>query len=170
MKVGIVCGYGVILDERLKTYLHSIIGYADKHQIHTLILCGGHTRKDSNETEAQVMCELIRQTHSHLHLVPEEQSITTLHNLLYAKHIMSEYTSTVDALYIFCDYARFMKVSCLSKILFNDYAINVVKFERKEPLFWYLLQIPFTVIQCLGAIFPPVEKQILKSRQRWMKR
>jgi len=168
MKVGIVCGYGIILDERLKAYLHAVVEYTAAHQIHTLILSGGHTVQGAEETEAQVMCELIRKKNQDLDLVLEEQSITTLHNLLYSKHTLDTFNCVIDTLDIFCDSARFMKVSCLAKILFRDHVVNVVRFERREPALLYLMQIPFTIVQCLGAIFPSVEKKILTSRQRWM--
>jgi hypothetical protein len=170
MKIGIVCGYGIISDERLHRYLHAVSTYATEQHIELLILSGGYTVKGAKRTEARVMREVIQQETSGFQIILEEESISTLHNLVYSKQILGQFCIPGDHLYIFCDYVRFMKVTCLAKILFKEYAVRVVKFERKEPLFIYMLQIPFTVLQCLGALFPAIEKKIMQCRRYWMEK
>ena len=169
MRLGIVCGYGIIVDQRLQTYLNSVIQYVTTHHIQNLLLTGGYTVQNANTTEAQVLARAIQKIHPDINIMMEDRSITTLHNLLYSKHMIETLDVPIEDVYIFCDAVRFMKVFCLSKILFKNYPVHVVSFKRKEPLFMYILQIPFTLIQCLGAIFPKIERTILSSRQRWMK-
>lgn len=168
MNVGIVCSYGVILDERLHTYLETLIRYVTTQQIHTLVLSGGQTRTTIASTEAQVLHEALRPRLPHIPCLLEEHALTTFHNLRYSKTLLEQRHIPVDTLYIFCDSARFFKVRCLARLLFPATRVQVVNFPRKEPLLIYLLQIPFTLLQCLAVPFPAVEKLLLKSRQWWM--
>lgn len=168
MKVGLVCGYGVMLDERLQTYLNAVIKYVSARQIDTLILSGGRTGRDSEKTEAQVMYEVLRTQLPHTTYLFEKQATTTFHNLYYSKVILNHLHTTVGTLYIFCDSVRFFKVVCLSKLLFPSIHVRVIRFTRRESLLMYLLQIPSTLFQCLAVRSPSVEQLLLKSRQWWM--
>ena len=169
MDVGIVCSYGVILDRRLQTYLGTLIRYVTTRQIHTLILSGGQTRTSIVKTEARVLYEALQPRLPYISCILEEHAITTFHNLRYSKAILEQRHIPVDTLYIFCDSARFFKVRCLARLLFAGTRVHVVKFPRKEPFLIYLLQVPFTLLQCLAVLFPSVEKVLLKSRQWWMR-
>jgi len=163
--IGIVCGYGIVPDKRLRSYCETVAGSVIAQKIETLILTGGHTIEDAPETEARVVWEIMRPQLPNCSFVFEERSLSTLHNLLYAKNILDKYNVSMNLLYVFCDSVRYMKVVCLSKIIFTGYAVRVVKCERKEPLFMYVLQIPFTLLQCVGAVFPPVEKLFFQGRR-----
>lgn len=168
IKIGIVCGYGSVLDENLKKYVNSVIEYALKNQISTLILSGGHTSKESAISEAKLMLDLCQKQNLCLTFVLEEKSITTLHNLLYAKQIIDEFKLDRKEVYIFCDNVRFMKVNLISRIIFQGESTRVIKFSRKEHPIMYIVQLPSAFIQCLGAIFPTVERKILLYRQDWI--
>ncbi|GAK58464.1 hypothetical protein U27_05438 [Candidatus Vecturithrix granuli] len=168
MHVGIVCGYGVVLDERLQTYLQAVIEYVSDWQVDTLILSGGQTRRDSEKTEAQVVHEVLHTRLPHITYIFETQAMTTFHNLYYSKILLGHLHEPVETLYIFCDSVRFFKVVCLSKLLFPSTHVHVIKFTRREPLLMYLLQIPSTLLQCLAVHFSSVEQLLLKSRQWWM--
>jgi hypothetical protein len=135
-----------------------------------LILSGGYTVKGAKQTEARVMWEVMQREDPEFRMILEEESISTLHNLVYSKRMLEQFFTVGDPLYIFCDYVRFMKVTCLAKILFKGHPVRVVKFERKEPVLMYVLQIPFTLLQCLGALFPAIEKKIMQCRRYWMEK
>lgn len=169
MKVGLVCGYGVVLDERLQKYLNAVIEYVSAQQIDLLILSGGLTKRGSEKTEAQVIYTALHPRLPHVTYLFETQALTTFHNLSYSKTLLNHLHAPVETLYIFCDSVRFFKVVCLSKLLFPSIQVRVLKFTRKEPLLMYLLQIPSTLLQCLAACFSPVELLLLKSRRWWMK-
>ena len=169
MNVAIVCGYGMVADLRLRNYLGEVLEYASKHEIDALILSGGYTVKDAEESEARVMWRVMQPGISDVQLFFEERSISTLHNLLYSAQLIEETSMPVRELYIFCDSLRFLKVFCLSKLIFKQHDARVIDFERKEPFWMYLLQVPFTILQCLGAVCTPIEKLILLVRLRLRK-
>ena len=168
MNLGIVCGYDIILDKNLIKYLKNVINISEKNQIYNLILSGGYTSKKSNISEARLMFDFIQNQNRQFNLILEEESLTTLHNLLEAKRIIDNLGISCDILYIFCDDVRFIKVSLLSKIIFKSQCIKVINLARKEPIIWYFVQIPSTVFQVLGAMFPLIEKKILLSKKEWL--
>jgi len=168
MRIGIVCGYGSNLDEQLKQYVSSIMEYAIKHKINSLIFSGGYTFKKSTISEARLMASLIVQPNSDTTILLEEKALTTLHNLIYSKKILESLNEKEYELFIFCDQVRFIKVNLLSKILFKDKNIKIIKVSRKELLAAYILQIPSIFYQGLGAIYPKFEKKILLSKQKWI--
>jgi len=166
MKLGIVCGYSSILDENLITYLENVITVSQENQIYNLILSGGYTSKKLELSEARLMFEFIQKQKGGLNLILEEESLTTLHNLLLSRKIINDLSISYDYLYIFCDNVRFVKVYLLSKIIFKDQCIEVIRLSRKEPIYWYFMQIPSTIFQILGVFFPPVEKILLLLRRQ----
>jgi len=168
MKVGIVCGYGNILDENLKQYVRGVITSALEQNLSAIILTGGCTFKRSTVSEAKLMFEMISEQNTNLQILLEENALTTLHNLLYSKQIIAASNLDIEALYIFCDHARSIKIYLLSKILFNDKIVRLIKIGRSENPLIYLMQIPSTFVQCLGVFFPNMEKKILMDKQNWI--
>jgi hypothetical protein len=170
MKLGMVCGYGSILDDNLKEYLCGVIDYCSKEKIEGLILSGGITNTSSDVSEAEVMHDFIRQSNSSIQIFMEDKALTTLHNFLYSKKIIEQTPILVDELTIFCDQARSLKVYCLSLIIFGDKKVNIKTLSRQEPLWVYFLQVPSTINHVLGAIIPSMEKRILVNKQQWIKK
>lgn len=171
MKVGIVCGYGNIVDENLKNYIDLVICYIMENKIDQLILSGGCSFTKSNISEAQLIKELIRTKILDIDIFLEEESLTTLHNLLYSKRFLDNLENNkIQDIYIYCDQVRYFKINCLAKIIFRDYPVKIIKLQRKENLWIYLVQIPSLFIQCLGAIFPDIEKQILINKKKWIQK
>ena len=165
MKIGIVCGYGIVPDERLVTYVRRVVACASAQRIDTLILCGGRTIRGAEQTDAATLRDLLGEDAASFHLLLEEASISTLHNLLYARQLIAANRLSVESLSIFCDTLRFMKVWCLSRILFRAYPTRVSGVYRHEPLWMYALQIPLTLLQCAGALCPPLERLQLRIRR-----
>lgn len=168
MKVGIVCGYGNLLDDNLINYIGCVVKSANKYEIDCLVLSGGCSFTTSNTSEAQLMLRLIRQDSFETKIFLEEKALTSLHNLLYSKQLVEKLDLTTDLLYIFCDSIRYFKVWLLSKIIWKGKPVKIIKVGRKEPLIIYLVQLPSIAIQCLGAISPKVEKILLASKQKWI--
>ncbi|WP_254174025.1 ElyC/SanA/YdcF family protein [Planktothrix pseudagardhii] len=171
MKIGIVCGYGNIVDDNLKNYIDLVIFYITEDKIDKLILSGGCSFTGSNISEAQLMKELIRTKILDIDICLEEESLTTLHNLLYSKRFLDnlEYYQ-IQAIYIYCDQVRYFKINCLAKIIFRDDPVKIIKLQRKEKPLIYLAQIPSLFIQCLAAIFPNIEKHILINKKKWIQK
>lgn len=167
MKIGIVCGYGTDLNNDIQGYLNSILDFSKNNNLNKLILTGGVTQKSSKVSEASLMHQILLTQNIDLEILLEEDSITTLHNLLYSKKILNNLVDKIDKLYIFCDAVRIFKVFCLSKIIYNNYPIEIICFQRQENLLMYFVQVPSTIIQALGIIFPKFEKMIIFSRQKW---
>lgn len=170
MKIGIVCGYGSILDDNLKSYLNGVIDYSKKEGIDRLILSGGCTFTSSTDSEAKVMHDFIRQSDSTCEIFMEEKALTTLHNFLYSKELINQIPIQVTRVTIFCDQVRYIKVYLLSQIIFRNKIVNIKVFYRKEPFFTYLMQIPSTISHVAGAIFPSVERSILRKKQQWIEK
>ncbi len=168
MKIAIVCGYGLVLDANLSEYLEAVVNFVKTQQIDNLILSGGYTSKKLNFSEAKVMLDFIKTRKLDLPIILEEESLTTLHNLLFSKKIIGKFEKKIEKIYIFCDEVRYPKIYILSKIIFNNQLIEVTQIGRKEPFISYLMQIPSTIYQVLGAILPAVERRILWNRQNWL--
>ena len=165
MKIGIVCGYGIVPDERLVAYVRRVVACASAQQLDTLVLCGGRTVRGVEQTDAATLRDLLGEDAARFQIVLEEASISTLHNLLYARQRIAANRMPVESLSIFCDTLRFMKVFCLSKILFRAYPTRVIGVYRREPFWMYALQIPFTLLQCAGALCPSLERLQLRIRR-----
>ena len=170
IKSGIVCGYGNILDDNFTGYMNSVTSFVREHEIETLILTGGCTFTHSTLSEAKLMSEWFHKQNLKLDLILEERAITTLHNLLYSRHIIQQLNLEIDNLYIFCDRARFCKLSLLARAIFKTLKFEVVKIGRQEPFFVYWLQIPSTICQLLGIFFPTVERKLLIDKQKWIEK
>jgi hypothetical protein len=168
MKVGIVCGYGIKLDDNLITYLEAVINYSKENQISKLICSGGYTSKNSDMSEARLMFKFIKKQNEKIDFLLEEESITTLHNLLYSKKLIEDVGIPFEKLYIFCDNVRFAKIYLLSKIIFRGQLVEVKKMGREESISWYFIQIPAICFQILGAIFPTIEKKLLLEKENWL--
>jgi hypothetical protein len=168
MKVGLICGYGSHLDDQLKRYVNYVMEYALKNGINNLIFSGGYTFKDSTTSEAMLMSSLIEQPTPTINIVLEERALTTLHNLLYAKEVIESLKFDQYELYIFCDQVRFFKVYILSKLIFKEIKINIIKFRRQETVLAYIMQIPSILYQSLGAVSPGWEKKLSIAKQKWI--
>lgn len=168
MKVGLICGYGSHLDDQLKRYVNYVMEYALKNGINNLIFSGGYTFKDSTTSEAMLMSSLIEQPTPTINIVLEERALTTLHNLLYAKEVIESLKFDQYELYIFCDQVRFFKVYILSKLIFKEIKINIIKFRRQETVIAYIMQIPSILYQSLGAVSPGWEKKLSIAKQKWI--
>jgi len=165
MNLGIVCGYGVSLENDLERYADSISEFLDSKKIDSLILCGGYTVEQSDYSEAGLMQQLLQERGVKQQLFLEEKSVTSLHNLLFAREIIENYNEPIQSVYILCDSARKFKIYCLSKIIFSDFVVKIIPFGRKEFILIYLIQLPSTLIQSLGAIFPELSDTLFASRK-----
>ncbi len=114
------------------------------------------------------MKDIIKQQNQQINIWLEPEAITTLHNLLRSKELIDRLQLETQELYIFCDRARFIKVYLLAQIIFKNTNIKVIRFGRQEPYIIYLIQIPSTILQILGAFFPKIEKKLLQNKQNWI--
>lgn len=162
--IGIICGYGVILDENLKEYLNSVIEYMNNYKINIIILSGGFTLKHSEVSEAQVMFDYIKPK-INIKILKEENSHITFHNLQYSQSVIDKLQLSKYKLYIFCDNLRFIKVFLLSKIVFKNKETNVIRIKRKEKLIEYLIQLPSTLYQLIRAICFSAKKLSYKKQE-----
>jgi len=165
LKIGIICGYGVILDENLKGYLNSVLEYLEIHNINTIILSGGRTGRHSNMSEAQIMSDFIK-AKTNIKILKEENSFKTSQNLHYSKRIIDNLKFSKYKIFLFCDYLRFIKVLLLSNIIFKNIETKVIRIKRKEKFIVYLIQIPSTFFQLLDVIYNNVIRKIENPKKK----
>jgi hypothetical protein len=170
MKAAIVCGYGSIVDHNLLAYMDSIADKVVELEINLLVLSGGCTFTSSKISEARLMASLLNQRKVQVDVLLEEQALTTLHNLIYAKQVLSEICKKPETIYIFCDQVRFFKICLLTQIVMKDDSVSLIKIGRQENIIVLLLQIPSTVAQVLGALSPPIAKRLEINKQNWIQK
>lgn len=141
MKTFVICGYGIPedlqKDQNYLTYLHVAFNkmYAHaKYEPACIIPCGGPTSctPPYTGTEAEVIAEYI-ETLMHREIVkgateawcivPEKTSLSSLENLLFAKHIGEQEGAT--EVIIFCEATRAERNREVAERLFKDIPVSI---------------------------------------------
>jgi hypothetical protein len=148
MHTFIICGYGtpddIREDQNYVTYLHITFNkiYSQvPRQEAAIIPCGGPTRCETpfDQTEAGSIAAYLKELMSREELVshtnnwkilPEEQSLSTLENLVFAKRIMDE-QNIQGPITIFCEATRPKRLEAFAKQIWPDtnVIINAIDFD-----------------------------------------
>jgi len=142
MNIFLICGYGIPTDiqqdTNYRTYLHIVFNHMYElaaNQSAVVIPCGGSTKCDPpyTGTEAEVIAvylrelmareETNRQT-SRWSIFPEETSLSTLENLLFAKEIIQTQNFT-GPMSIFCEKTRESRVEAFAEKIFGEGRVRV---------------------------------------------
>lgn len=142
MPIFLLCGYGVPQDIRTDTHYPTYLRLAFNHmyelaanQAATIIPCGGPTNcvPPYQGTDAEVMRtflkdfmgrEATKQQTAQWTLHPEEASLSTLENLLFAQRIIEEEGLT-GPITIFCEKTREQKLITFAKGIFPNHETRV---------------------------------------------
>jgi hypothetical protein len=163
--VGLVCGYGTDIDDRLRSYVGAVADWVRTAQPDALILSGGLTGGRCVPSEAAILASLLSAVIPGTRLVLEERAYTTLHNLLYAHHTLTQLDGEDMEVVIFCDYARALKVALLTPVIFRSYKTRIMPIARPEPLRTYIMQVPSTFLQVIAAFFPSIAAWLERRRR-----
>lgn len=163
--VGLVCGYGTDIDDRLRSYTAAIAEWARTARPDAVILSGGLTGGQRLPSEAAILASLLSRIVPETRLVLEERAYTTLHNLIYARDAIVELEGEGAEVVIFCDYARALKVALLARVVFRNYRTRIMPIARPEPLRTYVVQVPSTVLQLWGAFVPSIAVWLERRRR-----
>jgi uncharacterized SAM-binding protein YcdF (DUF218 family) len=155
--VGIVCGYD--LNGDLPDYVTSVAPLIARENLDLVILSGGHTSPQSNQSEAWVMAELLRGILPGPELLLEEHSMTTLENLVFARALAERHAGVVKRFVVFCDRVHRRKVATLARMILG--ARTVVQSVDHEVTMRVRLFEPFShLIETLAAGVPPLRKYL----------
>lgn len=152
MKTFVVLGYGIPkkmeADENYRSYLGMAFNTIytqtqQKNESATIVFCGGPTDmyKPYKRVEAQEMskffrsyadrsvCRIVTKTWKYF---LEKKSLSTLENLVYAKHLLDQKKIDISSLTIFCEVTREKRIKRLAKKVFGKANIIAIDFDISE--------------------------------------
>jgi hypothetical protein len=166
VRIGIVLGYGVDLNEGYRRYLN-FVG-ATCADLHVLVLCGGYTNPGIDQSEADVMFGYLSRYHVGVRrpMLMERDSYDTPSNLRNAQALLErEFVGQAYRVVVYCDQVRRLKVRWMSWWLFRPREVRSV--ERLDPgkRRWkqYLIDTPLDI---LAFHFRPLHRLKLARRLR----
>lgn len=155
MQAFIICGYGtpkdIFADEHYRMYLNlafNTIYDAAASQPALIIVCGGPTNCDPpyNGTEAQAMAAYLRKLMQRKEtgeatalweICEEDQSLSTLENLVFAKHMLDQRAFNQDVR-IFCEYTRQARLRAFAEVIFPACTVTVCPIDFDQSKNRYL--------------------------------
>ena len=138
--VGIVCGYDRFDD--LHEYVERVAELI--RDVDAVILTGGFTSPESWHSEAWLMATVLARVMPRQRILIEENAMTTLDNLVFAKSLAHRIFGRVGEWKVYCDAAHRMKVAVLSRIILGKHA-QVFSVDREVE--WHIRLVePFSVI------------------------
>jgi hypothetical protein len=155
--VGIVCGYDRFDD--LHVYLERVAELIGAEAVDAVILTGGYTSPTSWHSEAWMMAAVLARVLPLQRIVIEEQAMTTLDNLVFAKNVAKRIFGRVSAWKVYCDGAHRVKVAVLSRMILGKHA-EVFAVDREVELHLRLVE-PFSVIfESICAHVPGLQRPL----------
>ncbi|MGZ4809390.1 MAG: YdcF family protein [Thermoanaerobaculia bacterium] len=140
--IGIVCGYDRFED--LHLYVEHVVQLITADPVDAVILTGGFTSPSSWHSEAWLMASVLSRLLPRQRVLIEEQAMTTLDNLVFAKSLAHRIFGRIPIWKVYCDAAHRMKVGVLSRIILGKHA-QVFAVEREVELHIRLVE-PFSVV------------------------
>jgi DUF218 domain-containing protein len=140
--IGVVCGYDRFED--LHEYVERVTVLIAAAPVDVVIFTGGFTSPDSWHSEAWLMAAVFSQLMPAIRVMIEEQAMTTLDNLVFARRLGHEIPGLIGEWRVYCDAAHRVKVSVLSRIVLGHHA-RVFAVDRDVE--WHIRLIePFAVV------------------------
>ncbi len=131
MILTIILGYGIFFEQnsQYRKYLDQCVSVINETNTTHIITTGGCTNNEyPNLSEASTVAEYIKKHVPHLseNIFLEENSLTTLQNIEFAKDLISQKQILPEKIYITCDSIRASKVFYLAlTILCSLFRINL---------------------------------------------
>jgi len=140
--VGVVCGYDRFED--LHEYVERVTELITASPVDVVIFTGGFTSPDSWHSEAWLMAATFSRLVPKIRVLIEEQAMTTLDNLVFARKLGHQILGRIGEWKVYCDGAHRVKVSVLSRIILGKHA-KVFAVDRDVE--WHIRLIePFSVV------------------------
>jgi hypothetical protein len=152
----IVCGYDIHSD--LRDYVHRFAPHLSPCGV--VILSGGCTSSLSDESEAHALSTFV----DHPHVILEEESMTTLDNIVFSRRIAGQF-GNVTHYVVICDRVHSAKVLVLCAILLRvRFTVRAVR--RKVPLRVMLFEPISIVAEAVAAVFPLFRSTLRRAAMR----
>lgn len=142
--IGIVCGYDRFDD--LHEYVEQVAELIA--EVDAVILTGGFTSPESWHSEAWLMAAVLARVMPRQRILIEEQAMTTLDNLVFAKSLAHRIFGRVREWRVYCDAAHRLKVAVLSRIVLGRQA-QVFAVDREVE--WHI-----RLVEPLSVVFESV--------------
>ncbi|MDD4290224.1 MAG: ElyC/SanA/YdcF family protein [Patescibacteria group bacterium] len=129
----IVLGYGCHLTDIIKRYLHHACLYINQGD--NVIVSGAYTNNKTapNMSEAILMEDYLRDNYCLKNITKEDESITTLDNLINSKKIIFKNKKFEKAkIVIFCSSSRILKVWVMSLFIFGIPVPKIITFDMED--------------------------------------
>jgi uncharacterized SAM-binding protein YcdF (DUF218 family) len=157
MNVGIVCGYDLNAD--LAGYVSSIAPLIKAERLDLLIVSGGRTSRDHHSSEAWVISQGLANILPPDRVLLEEDAMTTLENLVFARGLAEEYGELVERFTVFCDRVHHRKVRTLARLILGAKTM-VHSVERAVPLKIRLFEPVSHLLETVAALVPSLRKYL----------
>ena len=155
--IGIVCGYDRFED--LHEYVERVAELIGIAPVDAVILTGGFTSPDSWHSEAWLMAAVLARVMPLQRILIEEQAMTTLDNLVFARSLAHQIFGRISEWKVYCDAAHRLKVSVLARILLGRHA-RVYAVDRDVE--WHIRMIePISVVfEAVCAHVPGLQRTL----------
>lgn len=163
MNVGIVCGYDLNAD--LDGYVSSIAPLIARAGLDLVIVSGGRTSPHSHSSEAWVISRGLREVVPADRILLEEDAMTTLENLVFARGLAEDHGGLIDRFTVFCDSVHSRKVRTLSRLILGAKTM-VHSVERDAPLRVRLFEPLSHLIETAAALVPSLRKHLRATAMR----
>lgn len=155
--IGIVCGYDRFED--LHLYVEHVAELISAAPVDAVILTGGYTSPSSWHSEAWLMAEVLAKVLPKQRVLIEEQAMTTLDNLVFAKSLAHRIFGKIQSWSVYCDAAHRLKAGVLSRIILGKHA-QVFAVDRDVELHIRLVE-PFSVVfESICAHVPGLQRTL----------
>jgi len=165
--VAIVCTYGMDVTDGYRAYLDGVLDFLRCEGIESVIASGGRTSLHPSRSEAGAMGAYLKEREPGLDVQLEEESLMTLHNLLYSRALLRNRWQRTVKVYICCDETRRLKVRGLAGLIFRRYElVEVVSIPRPVPRREEVIQWVSFPLQSVGLLVPPVASLLAAWKRR----
>ena len=161
--IAIVCGYD--LDSDLAAYVRAVALRLAGVRIEAVIFSGGRTSPRCSSSEAEIMSAQFEKWVTEEQVLLDNDAMTTLDNIVFAKQIADERVAHVDRYLVCCDVAHAVKARLLARVILGRTA-RVLPVRRRVPL-WIWLREPFSAaIELVGALVPAIQPWLSTAAAR----
>ena len=161
--IGIVCGYDDF--DSLRPYIELLAPEIRAAQPSFLVLSGGCTSPRCDDSEALAMSRPVTELCPGQAFVLEEESMTTIENLLNSKALARRTFGRVDRYVVFCGRTHRTKVTLLARLILGR-GVKVVAVPRTVALLTRLLEPPTMLLEACAALVPPLVR-VVRAGAMW---
>lgn len=162
--IAILCGYREL--PSLREYVARLAPQLREEEAAFAILSGGITSQWSQMSEAAVMGEALAELAPEQPFLLEEESMTTLDNLVLCRRLAERTFGRIARWSVFCDSAHRVKVGILTRLVLGRHAV-VHHVPRAVPLGTRLLEPPTIAVEACAALVPALRPAVRAFAKWW---